>query len=38
VHFEELGAAGALAAAASFFFSQFLAFFSFLHLGALSPP
>ena len=36
--FEELGAVGTPAAAASFLFSQFLAFFSFLHLGALSPP
>ena len=38
VLFEELGAVGTPAAAASFLFSPFLAFFSFLHLGALSPP
>ena len=38
VLFEELSAVGTPAAAASFLFSRFLAFFSFLHLGALSPP
>ena len=36
--FEELGAVGTPAVAASFLFLRFLAFFSFLHLGALSPP
>ena len=40
VLFEELGAVlvGTPATAASFLFSRFLAFFSFLHLDALSPP